>query len=137
MIEVTTNRFTRQSNQPFVTGNTASVYFKFAQAGKPETFAPPINAYLLADRIEVCVDLAGIEVEAMQITAQQNRLTIRGVRQTPCPARQSGDSLAVLAMEIDHGPFERVLELPKAIDPDQVSAEHVAGLLWIRMPLRQ
>jgi HSP20 family molecular chaperone IbpA len=40
-------------------------------------------------------------------------------------------------MEIEHGPFSRVLNLPIDIDPDQVRAEHRQGLLWIQLPIRK
>jgi len=40
-------------------------------------------------------------------------------------------------MEIDYGPFERMLELPAEVDPERVNAEHREGLLWVYLPLRQ
>jgi HSP20 family molecular chaperone IbpA len=39
-------------------------------------------------------------------------------------------------MEIDHGSFERILELPAEIDPEAVEANHREGLLWVYLPLR-
>jgi HSP20 family molecular chaperone IbpA len=42
----------------------------------------------------------------------------------------------MLALEIDHGPFERIVELPADIEPKGVTAEHREGILWIRLPLR-
>jgi HSP20 family protein len=41
-----------------------------------------------------------------------------------------------MEMEIDYGPFERVLELPSDVDPDRVEAKYRDGLLWIYLPLQ-
>jgi len=41
-----------------------------------------------------------------------------------------------LAMEIDHGPFQREIILPVEVDPNRVIAEQRNGLLWIYLPLR-
>ena len=42
----------------------------------------------------------------------------------------------VLAMEIDHGAFERQIKLPSTVDRTRVKAEQKNGLLWVHLPLR-
>jgi HSP20 family molecular chaperone IbpA len=39
-------------------------------------------------------------------------------------------------MEIDYGPFLRVVELPERVDVDRATAEQENGLLWIILPLK-
>jgi HSP20 family molecular chaperone IbpA len=37
-------------------------------------------------------------------------------------------------MEIAEGPFERVLDFPVDVNPDQTAARQENGLLWITLP---
>jgi HSP20 family molecular chaperone IbpA len=61
---------------------------------------------------------------------------IRGVRRAPEPEECDGPPMQILALEIDHGPFEREIALNFDLQPDQVRAEQRNGLLWIYLPLR-
>jgi HSP20 family protein len=97
---------------------------------------PSINAFRCAECFLVCVDLAGINRAAIQLLAESRRLTVRGSRSPIEPTGGQLRVLQVLAMEIDHGPFERILELPAEVDADRVTAEQRDGLLWIQLPLR-
>jgi HSP20 family protein len=72
--------------------------------------------------------------DEIQILVERRRLTLRGVRPSLEPA-ENCTGMVVLAMEIDHGPFERILELSVEVDPDRVVAEYRQGVLWIQMPL--
>lgn len=101
-----------------------------------ETWVPAINAYRLADRIEVCVDLAGVAKDSIDVQARPGQLCIRGLRQPPQPPHESHEPIQILAMEIDHGPFERVVRLPRGVDVRRISAAAEEGLLWIRLPLK-
>src|SRR4051812_32438676 len=70
----------------------------------PQGWRPAINAFRCGDRFMVCVELAGVDKESIDLRAEPLRLTIRGRRATPEP---SCDDRAVqtLAIEIDDGPF--------------------------------
>ena len=39
-------------------------------------------------------------------------------------------------MEIDHGAFEREINLPRNVDRKSVHAEQRNGMLWIHLPLQ-
>jgi HSP20 family protein len=101
-----------------------------------ERWRPAINAYRCGDRFIICVDLAGVDKAAVQVLAEPHRLTIRGQRPPPEPPCGQSQPVQVLEMEVDYGPFERVLELPAEVDPRRVSAEHREGLLWVNLPMR-
>lgn len=130
-------------------------YSQYASAG---AWAPALNAYRLADRIEVCVDLAGVERDSIDVHVSAGRMTIRGHRQSPQPAVPPAHTrshipgrphirgrkpatraaeLRILTMEIDHGPFCRTLAIPANVDLHRVESEYRDGLLWIRLPLRR
>ena len=101
-----------------------------------DSWSPPINVYQLAQRVEVCVDLAGLDANAVEVRVEPSRLTIRGVRPAPEPKRGQ-EQMRILSMEINHGPFCRVLTLNHLIDLPRVQTQYANGLLWIRLPLKQ
>lgn len=108
---------------------------RFIQWAASRTWQPALNAFRCGHQFIVCVELAGVDQRALDVRAETRRLVIRGMREAPEPSCDE-PALHVLALEIDHGPFERVLELPAEVDPQGVTAEHRDGLLWIRLPLR-
>lgn len=108
---------------------------QYAPCAPLEAWRPAINAYLCSGRITLCVDLAGVDRQALDIRVEPRRLRLRGRRTPPEPTDKEPETLQVLAMEIDYGPFERQVELPAAVDPRQVTAEQRNGLLWIFLPL--
>lgn len=109
---------------------------QFVHFSSQGAWQPAVNAFRCGSQFVVVAELAGVDRAAIRVEAEPRRLAIRGTRALPEPSCDEPPALQVHALEIDHGPFERVLELPEDIDPDQVSAEHRNGLLWIRLPLR-
>lgn len=110
----------------------------FARFQRPaNSWQPAINVYLCADKLDVCMDLAGISVENVSIEVGERQLRVSGHRQSPDETEGAGLSKCrqIIAMEIESGDFSRVLDLPIDVDPDKVRAEHHQGLLWIHLPL--
>jgi len=97
---------------------------------------PALNVFRCGEQFLVCVELAGVERAAFEVSAESRRLVIRGTRALPEPSCEDPPAMHVLALEIDHGPFERTVELPADVDPERVTAEHRNGLLWIKLPFR-
>src|SRR5438128_1378640 len=110
-------------------------HVRFAHFGGAERWRPAVNAYRCADQFIICVDLAGADKAGVEAIAEPRRLTIRGTRPPPEPGCDQPQPVQVLEMEIDYGPFERVLELPAEVDPKAVKAEYREGLLWVYLPL--
>ena len=108
---------------------------QFLHFTTPKGWQPPINAFRCGEKFIVCVELAGVDRDTLEIQAQSHRLIVRGTRIPPEPSCDE-PAMQVLALEIDHGPFERVMEFPAEIEPEKVKAEQSNGLLWIRLPLR-
>jgi HSP20 family protein len=97
---------------------------------------PAINAFRLSDRYLVCVDLAGMQKDQIAVRVEPRRLIIEGNRPSPEPNRNPGDPTPqVLALEIDYGPFQRIVRLPEPVQTDRVTARYREGLLWIELPL--
>ena len=108
----------------------------FSRFGSP-TWQPAINAYRCDKCVRVCVDLAGVERERIDLTVEPERLILRGVRDVPEPTHAEGRAVQMLAMEIDYGPFEREVRLPASVEIEKVHAEQRNGLLWISLPLKE
>lgn len=98
-------------------------------------WCPPVNAYQCEDELVVCVDLAGVDRSAVELRVEPFRVLLRGCRASPEPPELPGQPPRILALEIDHGPFEREITLPAGVDPESVRAEYRRGFLWIHLPL--
>jgi HSP20 family protein len=97
---------------------------------------PAVNAYRCHQHFVVFADLAGIPPEAIAVSVEGGRLIIRGMRPAPEPGSARSDLTQLLALEIDHGAFERVLDLPSEIEPDELTTEYRDGLLRIQIALK-
>ncbi len=118
-------------------GNVAYELTKAHFAGfRPTTsWKPAVNAYQCEHCIRICVDLAGVDRSDIHLEISPGLLTIRGQRELPEPENEV-HRMQVLAMEIDHGSFERQIKLPSTVDRKKVTAEQHNGLLWVHLPLR-
>ena len=102
-----------------------------------EVFTPNVNLYETEDAYQVCVDLAGVDKEKIDIVVVDQRLQIRGNRAVPpCPAQAEEENvrMRVHLMEIDHGAFAREVELPRDVIKERITARYTDGLLWIELP---
>ncbi|HEY3245486.1 MAG TPA: Hsp20/alpha crystallin family protein [Phycisphaerae bacterium] len=105
-------------------------FFRYA---KPDTWRPNVNVYETAAGFLVCVDLAGIEREQIDVQVKGRWLLIRGTRPKPLPDTGTAE-LCVHVMEIDSGRFARKLQMPAVIDTERVTADYRNGYLWITLP---
>ncbi len=115
-------------------------YYGFAPA---DTWTPNVNLYETDEAYMVCVDLAGVDKEKIDVVVADGRLRLRGTRVVPrCPEESGAPGepeahlkrLRVHLMEIDHGGFSREVELPLDVDKNRVTAIYRDGMLWIELP---
>jgi HSP20 family protein len=97
---------------------------------------PALNAYRCQEKFVVFVDLAGVPPESIDVQVQSSRLVIRGDRPAPEPACEQAEGAQLLALEIDHGAFERALNLPAEVNPDDTTMEYREGLLRIELRVK-
>ena len=108
----------------------------FSDFRSPDGRRPEINAYRYDDRIEIWVDLAGVEKSEISVDVLPDRVRISGERKPPLPTRDaSSQCRQVLTMEIESGRFGREIVLPVEIDRNRVTAKQENGLLWIVLPI--
>ncbi len=111
-------------------------YFNFCPS---ETWTPSVNLYENDHAYLVCVDLAGVEKDKIDVEVQDNQLTLRGTRPVPIldehhPQGETGRRPRVHLMEIDHGAFCRQVELPVDVQREQITAQYINGMLWVEIP---
>ena len=94
---------------------------------------PAVNICETPDTYCVCVDLAGMRRDKIDVRVEPGRLTIQGQRPIPRPKAKC-DQLRMRQMEINHGPFCRELDLPPDVDTDNIAATYRNGMLWIELP---
>lgn len=122
----------------WIYGPPADIGYQLARFrfSKPvPTWQPAMNVYRSDGCVQICVELAGVDRSEVALTVEPTRLLIRGTREVPEPDKKRA-GLQMLVMEIDYGPFERIIELREEIDVHKVRAEQQNGWLWIHLPLK-
>ncbi len=99
-------------------------------AGQPAAMA--MDAYRHGDSYVVAFDLPGIDPDSVELTVEQNVLTVRAERQFE-PAE--GDE--VLVAERPQGSFSRQLFLGDGLDLDHVEAHYDRGVLTVTVPVAE
>jgi HSP20 family protein len=93
--------------------------------------SPRINLSGDGDNLYVEALLPGVSVEELDMTVQQNTLTIAGERKTQDES-QAGRTWH--RRERGEGRFLRTVELPVDIDPGRVTARYQDGVLYVTLP---
>jgi HSP20 family protein len=99
-------------------------------AARPTTM--PMDAYRQEDTFFVHFDLPGVDSDSINLTVEQNTLTVRAER----PGLDEGKVEMVVA-ERPRGTFSRQLLLSNTLDPDRIEADYDAGVLTLRIPVAQ
>jgi HSP20 family protein len=114
-------------------------YYNFAPS---DTWTPSVNLYETPASFLVCVDLAGVEKDKIDVEVHDGKLRLRGTRPVPmcepvstCEQTEAEPKrVRVHLMEIDHGSFSREVELPPNIARERITATYRNGMLWIEIP---
>jgi HSP20 family protein len=91
---------------------------------------PPVNVWRGEEGLVVTAEVPGIGLSELDLTVHQNMLTIKGQREPDpgVPAEKYH------RRERESGPFARTIALPYAVDPDQVRASMLNGILTVDLP---
>ncbi len=93
---------------------------------------PAVNLGASPEQVDVYVFVAGMDAEKLDISLQQNLLSISGERKAALP-----EDAQVYRNERFNGAFRRVVTLPEDIDPDQVNASYRDGVLHITVKRKE
>jgi HSP20 family protein len=83
-------------------------------------------------RVVVTAELAGVGVDEIALQIEGRRLILSGRRGAPDPG---GD--VYQQVEIERGPFRRVIELGADVRAEQATARYDDGMLRVELPLVQ
>ena len=97
-------------------------------------FMPRVDVYYSDDppRAVVKVDLAAVDPGDIALEIRGRQLMIAGERR---PTEAGGRLYQQI--EIEHGPFRRVVELGADVVADSASASYVDGVLQVEIPLAE
>jgi HSP20 family protein len=95
-------------------------------------FSPSVDVFYVDDppRAVVTADLAGIDIADVALEIRGRQLLIAGERR---PAKAGGR--VYQQIEIENGPFRRVVELGADVVADAARAAYEDGILEVQIPL--
>jgi HSP20 family protein len=95
-------------------------------------FSPSVDVFYTDDppRAVVKADLAGVDIQDVGLEIRGRQLIIGGERR---PAAATGRLYQQI--EIEHGPFRRVVELGAEVVADEAHASYEDGMLEVQIPL--
>jgi HSP20 family protein len=92
----------------------------------------PMDAYRHGDNFYICLDLPGVSAESIDLTVEQNVLTVRAER---APVRADGAEMIVA--ERPYGTFTRQVFLGETLDAEQIAADYAVGVLTLTIPVHE
>jgi HSP20 family protein len=95
-------------------------------------FSPAVDVYYTSDppRAVVQADLAGIDPSSVQLEITGRELVLSGHRET-----ESADDRVYQQLELERGPFRRVIALGAEVDSEAADATYEDGILTVELPL--
>jgi HSP20 family protein len=97
-------------------------------------FSPAIDLAYAPDppRAIVTAELAGVEIEGLELEIRGRKLILSGTRS---PVALEGE--VYQQVEIERGPFHRVVELGADVRGEEARASYEDGILRVELPLAQ
>ena len=102
------------------------------QASQSATRSFPMDAYRRGDEFVVHFDLPGVQPDHIEITVDNNVLTVSAERSWP---REPQDE--VLVAERPEGKFIRQIMLGETLDTEQLKAGYQGGVLTLTIPVAE
>ena len=99
-------------------------------AGEDGGFLPPLDLIEEGDTLWVSVDLPGVRKEDVNVSLQDQFLTIKGTRQPDATKKEA----TFYHRERVAGPFMRTVELPFAVNAAKIDAHFRDGVLHVTLP---
>ena len=98
-------------------------------------FSPRVDVYYTDNppRAVVKVDLAAVDPNDVALEIRGRQLVIAGERR---PSQQAGGRL-YQQIEIENGPFRRIVELGADVVADKAAASYADGVLQVEIPLAE
>jgi HSP20 family protein len=99
-------------------------------AARPAAMA--MDAFRQGDTFYVLFDLPGINRESIDLTVEQNVLTVHAERPGPASSQ-----VEMLVAERPAGTFTRQIFLGETLDADHIDADYTSGVLTLSIPVHE
>jgi HSP20 family protein len=93
----------------------------------------PMDVYRLGDHYVVHLDLPGVDPGSVDLSVEDNALTVRAHRTT----RPQGEGMQVVVAERPSGDFVRQLFLGEGLDTSRIEATYDQGVLTLHIPVAE
>ena len=104
-----------------------------AQQSGARPLAMPMDAYRKDDSFLLQLDLPGIAPDSIELTVEDNVLTISAERPVP----DKGESVESVIAERTFGTFTRQVVLGKTLDSERIEASYEGGVLTVAIPVAE
>jgi HSP20 family protein len=97
-------------------------------------FSPRVDVFYEGDppRAVVAAEVPGVDISQVRVEIEGRKLMIAGVRRAEPSAGRVYQQI-----EIEHGPFRRVVELGAEVRGEEARASYDDGVLTVEVPLAQ
>lgn len=96
-------------------------------------WAPAVDIIDEKDNIRVRADLPGMKKEEIEVSVNNDTLTIKGEKKEEKEIKEKD----CVRSERYYGAFQRAFTLPAGVDPQKVNASYKDGVLEIALPKRE
>ena len=104
-----------------------------AQQGGQRPMAMPMDAHRKGDSFLLQLDLPGVDSESIELTVEENVLSISAQR----PAPPQSEHVKLVIAERTFGTFTRQVVLGKALDSERIEASYEGGVLTVAIPVAE
>ncbi len=94
----------------------------------PIGWMPAVDIYEDAKALYVVADLAGVDSDSLELVVEGEFLRVSGSRKPPISISEK----KFFQMEVEYGPFERVIRIPLPVKLNDINAKLENGLLIVR-----
>ena len=96
--------------------------------------SPAVDVYYVADpaRAVVRSELAGVRASEIELEIRGRELIITGNRRP----QESDEERLYQQLEVQHGPFRRIVALGAEVDADAARASYEDGMLTVELPIK-
>ncbi len=120
-------------SDPFRDVDRVLQQFWSAQQSGLRPLAMPMDAYRKEESFLLQLDLPGVNPESIDLTVEENVLTISAER----PAPPQGDDVDSVIAERSFGTFTRQVVLGRTLDAERIEASYEAGVLTVAIPVAE
>src|ERR1700753_183918 len=102
-----------------------------AQQGGQRPMAMPMDAYRKDDSFLLQLDLPGVDSDSIELSVEDNVLTISADRSAP----PTGEGVESVSAERTFGNCSRQIVLGRTLDAEHIEANYEGGVLTVAIPV--